>query len=158
MNTIVSPLETPDLARPIPGGLVRLGIVGHALWLCLRPTKRQAYFQSIKRQVEERGPVPDDVWRTPRRLAIARQIEAILGDVCWPERLAYHPNDPWLVIGEWEIGDLSELEALWKIGERFGFPVTTDFIRGDFAKRITEGLTFGELVSFVEEHGTKCDC
>jgi hypothetical protein len=150
MKAITSPLKLADIERPIPEALARWGILGHALWLCLRPTKWQAYFQSIKRQVEERGMVPESAWGTPRRLAIARRIEAVLHDKCWPHQLSFHPNDCWLVIGEWEIGDLSELEALMEIEERFGLNFPKDF--GD---RIDQGLTFGDLVGFIEDHGSR---
>lgn len=151
MQPIVSPLKTADVARPIPKGLERLGIVGRVLWLCFRPSWRFAYFQSVKRQVEERGSIPDSVWGTPRRLAVAREVEDILAVACWQERLSFHPDDPWRVIGEWESGDLSELDALWRIGDRFGCDLQTKA----FAKQIVEGLTFGEMVSFLEEHGSR---
>jgi hypothetical protein len=74
----------------------------------------------------------------------------VLHDKCWPDQLSFHPNDYWLVIGEWEIGDLSELETLMEIEKRFGL----NFPKG-FGDRIDQGLTFGDLVGFIEDHGTR---
>lgn len=91
------------------------------------------------------------MWQTPLRRKIANDIETILSDVCWGERLSFHPDDPWLVIGECEVGDLSELEAIMKIEKKFGVELNTK----DIFKRIAVGLTFSELVAIIEERGTQ---
>ena len=109
------------------------------------------YFRSLSRQVNERGPVSADVWQTPLRRNIANDIEAILSDACWGERLSFHPDDPWLVIGEWEIGDLSELDAVFRIEKRFGIELP----RRELGERIMAGMTFGEFVSIIEGRGTQ---
>ena len=119
------------------------------VWWCLRPTKWQAYFRSLRRQVRERGPITEDVWQAPLRKRIANDIEVILSQACWGERLSFHPDDPWLVIGEWEIGDLSELDAIFQIERRFGIELP----KTEFGQRVMAGLTFGELVSIIEDQG-----
>jgi len=151
MNAIVSPREIDDgLTRAMPGHLVRWGILGRLIWWLWQPTEWHAYFQSIERQVRERGPVPEGVWGTPQRLAIAKRIEEILGKVCWPKRLSFHPDDPWLVIGELQVGDLSEVEALMEIEEQFCLDLPEDFVNETAAL-----LTFGDLVTIVQRQGTR---
>ncbi|MBL7042622.1 MAG: hypothetical protein ISR77_28560 [Pirellulaceae bacterium] len=135
----------------MPNRYLRWGIVGRLAWWWSRPTKWQAYFRSLKRQVNKRGPISADVWQTPLRRKIANDIELILSDACWGERLSFHPDDSWLVIGEWEIGDLSELDAVFRIEKRFG----VELPRKELGERIMAGLTFGELVTIIEEQGTQ---
>lgn len=147
MNAVSSPLNSTELERPAPSRFSRWGFVGILAWWWLRPTKWQAYFQSLKRQVNKRGSISADVWQTPLRRKIANDIELILSDACWGERLSFHPDDSWLVIGQWEIGDLSELDAVFRIEERFGIELP----RNEFVEQVMAGLTFGELVTIIEK-------
>lgn len=152
MNALVSPLKSNDLDRPIPKHFGIFGLVGRMIWKIMRPTRWQAYCQSVKRQIGVRGVVPDQAWETSTRLQIARQIEEILAASCWSERFSFHPDDPWLVIGQWEIGDLSELDAWWKICKLFELPYDKEYFEKNFARRIEQGMTFGDLVTIIEEH------
>lgn len=110
-------------------------------------TRWQCYFDSLKTQLHERGPVADDAWGGQDRLEVARQIESILAECCWGENFRFHPSDPYLVVGEFEIGDLSELEALMEMEERFGIQLPDDEMR-EFLNR---GPTFGEFVDLVRQ-------
>ena len=80
---------------------------------------------------------------------IAMKVEKILAEACWGERFSFHPDDPWLVIGEWEVGDLSELDALFRIEEEFGIGLP----RNEYAERIIAAMTFGDLVTVIEKTG-----
>jgi len=105
----------------------------------------------LKRQIKQRGPVPDEAWQTPRRRRIAEQIEEILSVACWAERLVFHPVDSWSIIGAFEIGDMSELDAVCRIEKRFG----VELCNKQFGERVAAGLTFGELVTLIEQQGTQ---
>ena len=135
----------------MPDCYSRWGYVGILVWWCLRPTKWKRYKQSLRRQLQERGPISADVRQTPRRKSIASDIEIILGEACWGEHLSFHPQDPWSVIGEWEVGDLSELDAVFRIEKKFGLTL----IKKEFSEQVTAGLTFGDLVTIVEKQGTR---
>lgn len=103
--------------------------------------------KALKQQLAERGEVPVDVWGSGARQEIARRIEELLAEHCWGERLSFHPDDPWLVAGEWEVGDLSEAEVLMAIEGEFGVKLPAG---GELAELLVAGWTFGDLVSRVE--------
>lgn len=107
----------------------------------------QQYFASLKRQMKDRGAVSPEVWGDAERLEIATQIEAILEDCCWGEPMHFHPDDPWRVVGEYEIGDLSEIEALEEIGDKFGVELSIDVMLSFFDRE----PTFGDFVDFIRE-------
>jgi hypothetical protein len=151
MQALISPYQTRDFERTIPERLNAWGFVGYIFWRVIRPTEWQAYHDSVERQVKARGIVPDNVWQTLERAAIAHRIEAILAQCCWGKQLSFHPEDPWVVVGEWEIGDLSELDAYYRICKEFGLPTGREFFMQNFAERIEHGMTFGEFVTFIEE-------
>ena len=155
MQALVSPNQTRDLERTIPERFIAWGLLGRVIWKIIRPTEWQAYHTSVERQVHARGVVPESVWRTPELAAIAKRIETILAENCWGKPLSFHPDDPWLVVGEWEIGDLSELGAYYCICKEFGLPRGKEYFMKNFAERIALGMTFGELVTFIGESGTR---
>lgn len=105
------------------------------------------YFDSLKQQLKERGPVPPEVWGDPERLEMASQIEAFLEDCCWGERLHFHPKDPWRVVGEFDIGDLSELEALMDMEKKFGVDLSLE----NLAPFMACEPTFGDFVDLIRE-------
>ena len=107
MQPIRSPIEIGDVSRP-------------RWYQAFYGRRWKAYFHSLKVQLKQRGPDLDSAWGTPERLAIAREIEAILAEYSWGETIRFHPNDPWRVISEWEIDELSEVEAIPTIETRFG--------------------------------------
>jgi hypothetical protein len=151
MQALVSPYQTRDLERAIPAWLNAWGLVGRILWKIFRPTVWQAYHASVERQIQARGTVPESAWGTPERVVIARRIEVILARCCWGQPLSFHPADPWLVVGEWEIGNLSELDAYYCICKEFGLPQGKEYFRNHFAERIARGMTIGEFVTFIEQ-------
>ncbi len=97
--------------------------------------------------MQDRGPVRAETWGDAERLTIAYSIEAILEDCCWGERLHFHPDDPWRVVGECEIGDLSEFEALMDIEKKFAVDLSAEVLQPFFAKE----PTFGDFVDFIRE-------
>ena len=139
MKKLVFFHELGDLPRKIPWWKQIFGYPWHK------------YLDSIKRQIQERGDVPDEVWGDPQRLAIARQIEAIIADACWGECFKFHPDDPYVVVGEWEAGDLSELECLMEIEDQFGIHFADDEMQPHFERNIT----FGEFVDLVIQKSEK---
>lgn len=147
MNALTSPLEFVELARAIPDRNSRWGMLGRLIWLSVRPSVRRTYRRLVERQLDQRGSVPTDVWKTPARAAIANEIETILAVACWGERFSFHPDDPWLVIGDCEIGDLSEVDAIFRIERRF----PTGLSLKEYGDRIKQGMTFGDLVTLIEE-------
>jgi hypothetical protein len=109
------------------------------------------YLWSVKRQVDERGPLPPDVWDSDERRLIAQQIERLICDTCWGEPLQFHPADPWIVIGEVEAGDLSEVELLTAIEETFELKLPPD---KRFGKLLECGWTYGDMVVHIEGQQT----
>ncbi len=135
MKPIRSPIECGDVSLP--------------RWYHGPFTSRwRHYFASLKRQLDERGPIPVAEWGDPERLAIAQQIEAILAEACWGERLQFHPDDPWRIAGKLEIGDLSELDALFRIQKRFRISLKFDELKSQF---LSQGGTFGDFVDLVRQ-------
>lgn len=108
-------------------------------------TEWQRYYRSIRRQITARGPVPDVAWVSEERCSAARRIEGILTERCWGDDFTFHPDDPYRVVGEWEVGDLSEVDALAEIGGDFGVHIDQDAI----ARLVEKGLTFGGFVDYV---------
>jgi hypothetical protein len=138
IKLIVSPKSNGDIA---PKG--RFSNVP-ALRTLLYGTEWQRYRNSIRRQCFERGPIPDSAWGTQERCEIVRKIRAILKEECWGEDFEFHPDDRYAIVGEFEIGDLSEIEALAEIENQFGIKIDEDMreILGDDA-------TFGEFVDYI---------
>lgn len=147
MKALVSPLDALESERRMPDRYLRWGLLGRLVWLIARPTQRKAYRQLLRRQCQDRGPVPAELWKSLVRHNIALGVEEVLAEACWAERFSFHPNDPWLVIGEWETGDLSELDALFRIERKFG----VELPRKQFAESVVAGLTFGDLVTMIEK-------
>ena len=132
----MKPLQSP----------IDLGDVKPAAWwnLWMGPNWMK-YFDSLARQIEERGPVPREVWETQERADIAEQIEEILYTTCLLTPIQFHPDDPWKVIGEWEVGNFSEVQAIQDIATLFSIRLPLH----KFAHRVEAGLTFGELVDWI---------
>ena len=114
------------------------------LWYVLRPTIWQSYLKCLKEQVAERGEVPATAWPTERHAAIASKIEDILAESCWGEKLSFLPDDPYCIIGEIEVGDLSEIEAMMDIEDTFGIKFPPD------EWKIEKAVTFEDVVGFIE--------
>lgn len=108
--------------------------------------------QSLRRQFRERGPVGPDVWESERRWEIAKQVTEILNDACWREEFSFHPKDAWAIIGKCEIGDVTDIEALYRIERSWGLKSPCDELWG----QVKEGLTFGDVVTYIADNvGTK---
>lgn len=135
MQPLISPFQLGDLPAKIPWWR----------WIFGSPWGR--YYESIKRQIDERGEVKDEIWGTADRLQIARKIESIIAEACWGETFKFHPDDPYLVVGEWEIGDLSEIECVMEIEEQFAIHIDEDETR----QLLDRNATFGQFVDFVLE-------
>ncbi len=148
MKIIQSPFESGLINTPSkPEKYKKLSIIGNILWWFTRPRKDQLYRESIKAQIEERGIVPFEVWGAEERYKVAKRIEKILCENCWLEEFSFHPKDPYYIIGEFEIGDLSEVEALMSIEEDFGFTFDDDHFKSP--------PTFEQVVDYVIENKTK---
>ena len=139
MKAITSPKKNGDLNTT--GRFARVPILRAMLY----GTEWQRYRDSLRRQLGERGPISDSVWGSAERLDAARRIESILKDHCWGEEFRFHPDDPYVVVGEWEIGDLSEVEALMEIEDAFGVKIKDE----DMKAAIGEDPTFGEFVDYI---------
>jgi len=140
MRPLQSPRETGELANPAMGWRWLVSLV-------TGPDRWQRYRNSLKRQIAERGPISEDAWQDPERLEVARAIERILDDCCWGERFRFHPDDPYVVVGEFEAGDLSEVEALIEIEKKYGIR----FNDKEMESFLRTNPTFGQFVDLVIE-------
>jgi hypothetical protein len=107
----------------------------------LDPNRWRPYRRELRNQIEARGAIPNDVWQTGARRAVARRIEELICEHCWGEAYAFHPNDPWFVIGEIEVGDLSEVELIMAIEEEYGIDLSE--------QRFPPAFTFGDMVDLA---------
>jgi hypothetical protein len=139
MKPLESPLKNDDLYPK--GWCSKVPILRSILY----GTRSQRYQNCFRHQLADRGPVPDSAWVNSERLAAARVIERILEENCWFEEFRFHPDDPYSIVGEWEIGDLSEVEALMAIEEQFGIEIEDDTMN----KALGEAPTFGQFVDYV---------
>jgi len=132
MEVISSPLTNGDMAR-------------YRWYYVLLMPRWQRYVTSLQSQCEKRGEVPANAWLGGERYEVARQIEGILGEVCWGVTLSFHPDDPFSVVGEWEIGDMSEVHALMNIERRFAVEISDE----ELQQLVADG-TFGDFVDMVQ--------
>ena len=148
MKPLVSPYELDQVKYPeIPQTFKKVPIIGRLLWWFHRPTKWAIYFDCLKAQVEQRGQVPAEEWASNEMYSIAREIQALLKEHCWQEYLSFHPKDPYYVIAEFEVGDLSEVSAIMAIEEVFGVKFDDTYF--------TNAITFEDVVRYVDKHKTK---
>jgi hypothetical protein len=104
------------------------------------------YIRALKHQLAKRGAVPAGVWGDQARQDIAKKVEGILCEHCWREYLAFHPDDPWMIVGEWEVGDMSEVEVLMEIEAAFKVVMPAG---KTLMELLGNGWTFGDLVSHI---------
>lgn len=142
MKEIESPFTLGLPARNMPVRYARIPILGRCLWYFMRPSKWSAYLSSLKEQIEERGSVSDDLWPSEDHREIAKKITEILMQRCWGESLHFIPHDPYYIIGEFEIGDLSECEAMMDIEDHFKLKFL----------EIDKKTSFGQVVSYIQGH------
>jgi predicted nucleotidyltransferase len=136
---IGSPIDRGDLV--LTGSLSQVPVLRELIY----GTAWRRYFRSIKRQVEQRGPIPDAVWETDERRRAAKTIEKVLSEICWGEYFTFHPDDPFYVIAEFEIGDLSEVEAMMEIETQLGIKIDDETID----RFLKNKATFGAFVDYV---------
>lgn len=149
MKALESPLSNGDMYPPPPDPYSNWGVVGRAAWVLRRKfTGGDRYLGSLKRQITERGTISPDVWGTDRRRRIAEQLHRILYTACWRENLSFHPSDPWMIVGKCEVGNMSELDAVLRIEKAF----KVNLLAKDFWGRVQNGLTFGNLVTYLDEN------
>ena len=132
LQPIISPLKLDDLGAK-------------SIKELLFGSKWKRYRDSLRKQLADRGLVPDSAWGSPERLAVARKIEGILAEVCWGENFRFAPNDPYAIVGEFEIGDLSELDGVMAVEKEFGIKILWKEITAE----IGECPTFGQFVDYV---------
>jgi hypothetical protein len=132
LQPIISPLKLDDLGAK-------------SIKELLFGSKWKRYRDSLRKQLADRGLVPDSAWGSPKRLAVARKIEGILAEVCWGENFRFAPNDPYAIVGEFEIGDLSELDGVMAVEKEFGIKILWKEITAE----IGECPTFGQFVDYV---------
>ena len=132
MQPIFSPLKISDLRAKTVKELL-LG------------SKWKRYRDSLRKQLADRGSIPDSAWVSRERLEVARRIEHILADVCWGEEFHFAPDDPYAIVGEFEIGDLSEVEGIMAVEQAFGIKIPWEEMKAE----IGEDPTFGQFVDYV---------
>lgn len=103
------------------------------------------YVKSLKRQMKERGCVRPECWSDPERAKVAKEIEFILSEINWGEKFSFHPDDPYYIVGEWETGDLSELEAILAIEEQYSIEISD----GEIDELLNNKSSFGNFVDMV---------
>ena len=132
MQPIISPFKLGDLGAKS----VKKMLFG---------SRWQRYRDSLRKQIADRGPITDSTWGSPKRLEVARRIEGILSEVCWGEDFHFAPDDPYSIVGEFEIGDLSETEGVMAIEQEFGIKIPWQ----EMMAEIGENPTFGQFVDYV---------
>jgi hypothetical protein len=147
MKPIISPFKL-GVIRTKPRWHERILVMGLSLW----SKQCQHYRKLLREQIEARGAVVDSAWGSAERCEVARSIEAILAEKCWCEPFTFHPDDPAYVVMEWEVGDLSEAEAIMDIEDMYD----AMFPNCDIERIMKEEATFGEFVDYVlEKRGSK---
>jgi hypothetical protein len=137
MQPVCSPFHNGDMAR-------------YRWYQVLLIPKWNRYFASLKSQIASRGLVPPEMWGSHEQHEVARRIEEVLCRVCWGEHFTFHPLDPLLVVGEWEVGDLSEVQALMEIEREFAITIS----REELDELLANG-TFGDLVNLVSSKANR---
>jgi len=132
MQPIISPFKLSDLSAKTVKEL-------------LFGSKWQRYRDCLRKQLADRGPIPDSAWGSPQRLEVARKIEGILAEVCWGEDFRFEPNDAYSIEGEFEIGDLSEVEGVTAVEKEFSIKIPWEEMKAE----IGEDPTFGQFVDYV---------
>jgi len=100
--------------------------------------------RAFARQVDERGPVPPEVWGDdPQRQAVAARIGEIIRPEFGSRQANFIPQDPFgiLVWGGWY--DLGEVEVLMNIEEAFDINIPDDDMSLLFER------TLGEVIDYV---------
>jgi hypothetical protein len=103
----------------------------------------------MDRLVKRRGAIPSELWgAAPRRWQVAREVSAIVKDAIGWTTDNFLPHDPVdiLLWGGWY--DLAEVEAIWKIEERFVVAIS----ELDIERIWKHGLTLGQLVDILLEN------
>jgi hypothetical protein len=143
-----------DMCPEPPDVYAKWGRIGELLWkVHLYVHSADLYSQSVKRQVADRGAVGKDAWGTQHRWQIAQRISEIVAIACWNEHLSFHPNDAWRIVGKCEIGNMSDVDAVCRIEKEFQLVSPCD----ELWQRVKDGLTFGDVVTYITEKGVKAD-
>ena len=142
MKALVSPFEL-GAVRPFPKGCL-LGGLHH---IFVYPIAWRRYRSSLIDQCAARGPVTESHWPSPQHFAVAERLRPIFAGSCWavPE-LTFHPADPMAVVGEFEIGDLSEVEHIMDVEDEFELPKLGPELELLLSR---DGVTLGDLVEFL---------
>jgi hypothetical protein len=106
--------------------------------------KAQKAFKEMQRIVQDRGPIPLEIWdNNPRRFEIARQLSRIIKEsVGWTSD-NFIPDDLFNLLcwGGWY--DLREVEVLWKIEDHFIINILEDHLE------MIWNFTLGQLVDYL---------
>jgi hypothetical protein len=106
--------------------------------------KAQRAFQEMQRQVEDRGPIPPEIWgNDPRRLAVAQQLSRIIKDnVGWTSD-NFIPDDPFDLLCWGGMYDLQEIEVLMDIEKHFIINIPENH------NEMIWTFTLGQLVDYI---------
>lgn len=152
--------HTEIISSPITNGYIlnrleirkkQLGIFYHVwkfliqLISCEKIEKHYGFYvDGIIDQCRKRNSTKETDWKSPFHYKIAVTIQKRIAEKCWGELLDFHPDDPFYIIGEFEVGDGCEQELLMQIEEDFDF-----LFENDFNDMFSEETTFQELVDYV---------
>jgi len=77
---------------------------------------------------------------------VVKQVSATISEEVWNSKLHFHPDDPYLVVGGLQTGDLCEIEALIALEQDFGLQLPREVLKSWKMK---------DMVTFIMEHRTK---
>jgi hypothetical protein len=150
MQALTSPLSNGACSPPSPEWCKWLGYFGQCCWqIRTRIAFQSLYLQSLKNQIRQRGALGAELWRSNGEWKIAVQVTEIVNATCWREEFSFHPEDAWAIMGKCEIGDITDIEVLYRIERIFGLSSPCD----ELWHRVSKGLTFGDVVSYISVHG-----
>jgi hypothetical protein len=106
--------------------------------------KAQRAFQEMQRLVEDRGPIPPDMWgNDSQRLAIAQQLSLIIKDnVGWTFN-NFIPDDPFDLLCWGGMYDLQDIYVLMDIEKHFIINIPENHIE------MIGKFTLGQLVDYI---------
>ncbi len=148
-----SPIETGYIENQQKKKRDKRGPVSEFLWklgqilACTDPHKDWALYQEcLEKQLENRRPPTLSDWQSEKHFLTAEKVTSIINSIAWSKPFSFYPEDPYYIIGECEVGDLSEIEIIMKIENKFKIQFPKEFYG-----MIADGLTFGEMVDLIIE-------
>lgn len=106
------------------------------------------YRDGLEEQFQKREASHPSDWKSQRHFEISQKITEIINKEAWQFKTpyTYYPDDPYYIMGEFEVGDLSEVEILMDIEKAY----TIQFPK-NMGELITDELTFEGVIDLVIE-------